>query len=113
MRLAFVLALFCAFSLGCAITPTEMVLSSAERNAATWATKMGISIKGASCSGSDSDNDGYVSCTLALGGLNETKIIECGYDRKLGFGDSCGYAGPNTGCKEWTPDAPVVQQAPQ
>ena len=98
------------FSLACTITPAQMVQESAERNAREWAAKMGMSIKGAACSGDDSDNDGYTACTLALGGVNETKKIECGYDKKIGW-DSCGYGGPNTGCKEWVLEAPTIINA--
>lgn len=63
---------------GC--TSTSTISSTAERNARAFATDMGLEIKGVSCSGSDSDQDLYVSCTL-----NETSgqrtAIECGYDQ--------------------------------
>ena len=65
-----------------ACTTTNMVSTSAERNAKDFSIEMGFEIRGVSCSGSDSDLDGYVSCTL-----NETSgqrtAIECGYDQTL------------------------------
>lgn len=65
-----------------ACTSTDTVSVSAERNARLFSSEMGLELKGVSCSGSDTDVDGYVSCTL-----NETSgqrtAIECGYDQSL------------------------------
>lgn len=76
---------------GC--TSTDTVSSSAERNARAFASDMGVELKGISCSGSDSDLDGYVSCTM-----NETSgqrtAIECGYDQTFQID-----ALTNTACK--------------
>lgn len=66
---------------------------SAERNAKDFADNMGIEYRGLSCSGSDSDADGYVSCTFNLRN-GQIQSFECGYDQPGAL------LGQNTGCKE-------------
>lgn len=51
-----------ALSVG-ACTPAQ-VQEMSERNAKTYAAKMGIKYTGMNCSTTDSDGDGYVSCDL-------------------------------------------------
>lgn len=80
-----------AIGAGC-VSPSE-VEGSAERNAKEFASKMGIKYEGLSCSGADSDHDGYTSCTFNLGD-GKIQSFECGYDRPTAL------MGQNTGCKE-------------
>ncbi len=47
----------------------------AEKQARRWAKDMGISVKKISCNGSDSDGDGYVSCSFNADGKITT--YEC------------------------------------
>lgn len=71
---------------------TEDRKADGERNANAFAAGMGLEITGASCSGADSDGDGYASCTLAMVG-GTTRAIECGYDRPFAL------LGQNEGCR--------------
>jgi hypothetical protein len=66
---------------------------SAENNARAFAEKLQLGAIGALCSGSDSDGDGYVSCTLKL---------EDGAVQSLEFGYNKLFApfGQNTECKQ-------------
>lgn len=78
------------------LNPPAKIAESANNNAKVYATEMGWSIKGSSCSGADSDGDGYVSCSVNLSlpeGKEEVKGINCGYDRVFAP------LGQNTGCK--------------
>ncbi len=77
----------------CEITTTEEVERSAIDNAVSWCKDMTISCLGASCSGKDSDLDGYTSCTVSTSS-GERIPLECGYTKQYAF------AGQNTGCKE-------------
>lgn len=91
-----IIGVFCALiggGLGVGCQSPSDIEGSAERNAKDFAAKMGIKYEGLSCSGSDSDHDGYVSCTFNMG---EGKIqsFECGYDQVGAV------MGQNTGCKE-------------
>lgn len=47
----------------------------AEQNARAWATDLGIKIEGVSCVDFDSDNDGYVSCSVRYN--EHIQAIEC------------------------------------
>ena len=76
---------------GCVTTADRA--SDAERNARAHAAKMGWQITGVACSGSDSDQDGYVSCTLGYPN-GHSNAIQCGYDQPVAL------LGQNTGCKE-------------
>lgn len=71
MRRMIALALFLA---NC----TEAV-EDREREAAAFASKLGFDTQGVSCANSDSDGDGYVSCTVSV--RNESKLetlaVEC------------------------------------
>lgn len=59
---------------GCLSGPAQQ--SAAKDEAATWARELGLQYTGISCADYDSDNDGYVSCTLAMKN-GDTKQIEC------------------------------------
>lgn len=47
----------------------------AEKEAAQWASSLGIEVKGVSCAKTDTDGDGYVSCTV--NSISGIQIIEC------------------------------------
>lgn len=49
--------------------------AEAEKQAKRWAKEMGINVKKISCNGSDSDGDGYVSCSFNVDGVVAT--YEC------------------------------------
>jgi hypothetical protein len=57
----------------CAMFSTEIPVKNAER----WATGLGYTVKGVSCSNRDSDGDGYVSCSLRADG--PVFQLECAY----------------------------------
>ena len=59
--------------------------NAAKKEAAQWAKELGIEYTGISCADYDSDNDGYVSCTLAMKS-GETKQIECRGAYSFGHG---------------------------
>ena len=59
--------------------------NAAKQEAAQWAKELGLEFTGASCADYDSDNDGYVSCTLAMKS-GETKQIECRGAYSIGHG---------------------------
>lgn len=67
---------FILFIFAC-VTPSRRQESATE-NAKAYAKEMGLSVDGASCSASDSDQDGYLSCSLNSNGA--TKAIECNYE---------------------------------
>ncbi len=85
----------------CISTPAE-VKTSATSEAKMFASEMGYDIKGVSCSGRDSDRDGYTSCTIAMSD-GTSKAIECSYFVKAAFLQ-------NTGCKVALPVFQTVQQ---
>ena len=86
---------------GC-VTTTERS-TTAERNARAYSASLGLEITGVSCSGADSDGDGYTSCTVVLPG-GQMKAIECGYDRPVAI------LGQNVGCKVAVPSLMVPPQ---
>lgn len=49
----------------------------AEEEAKAWAEELGLEYSNASCVAKDTDDDGYVSCTLLLADGKTTKQIEC------------------------------------
>lgn len=72
---------------------TDQRKASAERNAAGWCEEMVIDCAGVQCSGTDSDGDGYVSCTVRT--VDDKRIpLECGWDRAIAP------LGQNTSCRE-------------
>lgn len=79
---------------GCVTTSARQ--ASAERNAKAFADALRWEVSGLVCSGSDSEMDGYSSCTLSLKG-GEIKSVLCGYDVQVAL------LGQNTGCKVATP----------
>ncbi len=71
-----------------------------EEAAQKFAAGLGMTVKGASCTGYESDNDGYVSCTVNLqdGYNHRTMMLQCaalndpsGCDRSKGsrYADGC------------------------
>ena len=86
---------------GC-VTTTERS-TTAERNARAYSASLGLEITGATCSGADSDGDGYTSCTVVLPG-GQMKAIECGYDRPVAI------LGQNVGCKVAVPSLMMPPQ---
>lgn len=93
-----------AGTLGMGCVTTSDREASAQRNAKEYAASMAMDIQGVSCSGMDSDHDGYVSCTLNLGD-DKLKAINCGYDQPMAL------MGQNTGCKLAMPiNVGTVQQ---
>ena len=66
----------------------------ARGEAQRYASELGWDVQGISCAGSDSDYDGYVSCTVALKDGN-THAVEC----------ASGW-GATSGCRA----APLVKQ---
>ena len=56
----------------------------AEKQARAWAKEMDISVKKIVCNGSDSDGDGYVSCSFNAGGVITT--YECAGAYNLNHG---------------------------
>lgn len=58
----------------CLSGPTQE--RAAKDEAGKWANELGLQYTGISCGDIDSDNDGYVSCTLAMKD-GSTKSIEC------------------------------------
>lgn len=93
MRLL-VAVLLCTLSTAC--VDRAEVKRSAETNAMNWCEAMAIDCVGVSCSASDSDADGYTSCT-ANTSTGARVPIECGYTQALAL------LGQNTGCKEVRP----------
>lgn len=59
-------------------TPPSKIAADAAVSAADYFARLGVETTGISCSGADSDHDGYVSCTGALPD-GTLKGIECGY----------------------------------
>lgn len=72
----------CVFAASCS-GPEQK--NAAKKEAAQWAKELGIEFTGISCADYDSDNDGYVSCTLAMKS-GETKQIECRGAYSIGHG---------------------------
>jgi hypothetical protein len=71
------LALLLPISVGC-LTNDE-IKSSAERNAFDWGQAEVKGFKSASCVSTDSDADGYVSCTITTDS-DQRVPVECVYD---------------------------------
>jgi hypothetical protein len=56
-----------------------------EQAARSWAADLGIKVDGVSCTQTDTDNDGYVSCTINKGD-NQLISLECATGRGLASG---------------------------
>lgn len=79
------------FALAACVVP-EDVERQAKANAHSWCEDMGLSCVGLSCSGSDSDMDGYVSCDLNVrdsDGHTEMVSVSCGYRQGPGVNNGC------------------------
>lgn len=59
--------------------------NAAKREATQWAKDLRLDFAGISCADYDSDNDGYVSCTIAIKN-GDTKPIECRGAYSIGHG---------------------------
>lgn len=68
----------------------------AEAAAQAHAGKLGWKVKGIACAGTDTDGDGYISCTVGLGNGDE-RNLEC---------ESGGSLSRASGCKQ----APLIKQ---
>ncbi len=73
--------LMCAIGLGtigCTTQPPNTVTS--ETAAKAWAEKLKLPYRGAACTMFDSDDDGYVSCIVALDGPDRVYFqgLQCG-----------------------------------
>lgn len=49
----------------------------AKAAARQYARDLGYKVVGVSCAGTDSDHDGYVSCSLRVEGNDEPLLLEC------------------------------------
>ena len=59
--------------------------NAAKQEATQWAKELNLEFTGISCADYDSDNDGYVSCTIAMKS-GETKQVECRGAYSIGHG---------------------------
>ncbi len=50
---------------------------AAEETAFAYATELGVPVKAVSCTGIDSDGDGYVSCTIMRHDTEAPMMVEC------------------------------------
>jgi hypothetical protein len=78
--------------------------------AAKFAGDLGLNTRGKpSCAGVDTDNDGYVTCTIALGSADAPKLmsIQCA---AVENSDGCTPTKYAQGCKETPIKAAVVQE---
>jgi hypothetical protein len=83
-----------------------------EKAAESFAKSLGLKVQGTpSCTGVDTDNDGYVSCTVmvsAQGQAPHTMQLQCAGVTSMGCSNQTStYA---TGCKETTIKIPLTQQ---
>lgn len=72
-----VASLLLAFAVGCD-TPKNLV--PPETAARTFAKDLGFTLKGVSCAGTDTDNDGYVTCTINVDdgdGRSHIESLQC------------------------------------
>ncbi len=85
---AFVLVVMCMFGLagGCSeLTSTQQ--ARANKNVTNWIEALYPNhIVNMTCSTIDSDNDGYISCTVLIDGVNQNSplSIECAYRYESG-----------------------------
>lgn len=87
-------------ALGSGCVTTDARQGSAEANLSAWSTQVGLEGRG-TCSGADSDHDGYTSCTFVQADGN-IQALECGYDVIVAP------LGQNTGCKVALPKMRVT-----
>lgn len=82
-RLTGLLVVVALVGLGC-----EHEQQTAKEEAQRWATELGYTVRGASCANYDSDDDGYVSCTVVVvdGDTTRPMAIECRSAYALGQG---------------------------
>lgn len=74
----------------CATSVSGEDQTTAENEARDFARKLGLKTTGVSCAKTDSDGDGYVSCTLSVeqaNGESKVEAIECA--RALTINDGC------------------------
>lgn len=82
--IAAVAGIFLALAVGggctCAANITGANHDKAIEAARQWGKEMGLDVKGVSCANSDSDSDGYVSCTVSSAktdGSVQIHPVEC------------------------------------
>ena len=67
------------------VASTAFATDPPATQARAFASELGLSVKGATCSSKDSDYDGYVSCTVMLAEPlrdgSQILDLECGYQR--------------------------------
>jgi len=73
-RLTGLFVVVALLGLGC-----EQQRATAQAEARRWAAELGYTVRGASCANVDSDDDGYVSCTVVVvdGDTARPMAIEC------------------------------------
>lgn len=86
------LSMVCCLGWVVLVPTAEEIGASAKRNALAFIAETGLDATGVTCSQRDSDQDGYVSCTVVMGD-STMRAIECGYDRPDAL------KGQNTGCR--------------
>lgn len=77
------------------------VTESPEAAAQRYETALGFKVQGVSCTQVDTDNDGYVTCTVALAGYDKPSVqsIQCAATRAVDA-DGCETQARHTeGCK--------------
>lgn len=77
-------------SISAFISCSEVDKGAAEKSAQEWVTSMGVENARINCTGKDSNNDGYVSCTVGYKdekGLLHTQPLECA--AKFTFNSGC------------------------
>jgi prepilin-type N-terminal cleavage/methylation domain-containing protein len=67
--------------------------NTAEEEARVYASKMGMTLKGVSCMNRDTDDDGYVSCTLNV-------IEKDGKENSIPIECAAKWSYNNDGCRE-------------
>lgn len=80
------------------ITSSE-IQSSAEANAQAWCTELQLDCKASSCMSRDTDNDGYVSCTVLLQDSQRVSV-ECAHTQAS---LETVILGQNEGCRQKMP----------
>jgi hypothetical protein len=61
----------------------------AEKNATSFATELGLDVKHITCVNYDSDNDGYVSCTVAHNNNGKVELMPIECARTFSFNSGC------------------------
>lgn len=83
MKKIMVLVLWVLAVVGC-----DQQRDTAKQEAMRWASELGYQVQGVSCANIDSDDDGYVSCTVAVvqGDTTRAMPIECRGAFSVGHG---------------------------